>query len=387
MNSKPLISISLAAGLAFVPASAFAAEDDTSAPIEVPAVPSLLLAESAAESLGFDPGTIAEELAAEVQLAIDNGVIAPELVEFVVQAAEETQIKDTYADNVSAATEEWKAEEAAWLEAESEVVASAPLTCAEDPNCKTEMGKTMSAIAAEGLLAQVQARVDEALALPPRERGAALREMGEDIREMRARLQSALSGTPAQDSDDSTESSSDDEYANELRALLERRGIAASNVTDLDADIMERLAEVLTGDDDILENEDARYEDDDDDYSESELLSELEEERRELLEEIEEERRELLEERREAAEEAEEERREAAEEAEEERREAAEEAREERREAAEEAREERREAAEEAEEERREAAEEAREERREAAESRDDDEEEDDDQDDDQDDD
>jgi hypothetical protein len=307
MHTKLALSAAVIASLTLAPSAAFAEE-----PAANPET-STAVVQSAAEALGFDPGTIAEELASEINTAITDGVIKPEIIKAVIEAAADpVETQSLYDSNLDTSTEDWKSEEDVWLEAESEVASSVTESCVDDPTCKTEIGKTIAAVAVEGVLAQVQARVDSALALPPQQRGEALQEMGKDIRELRARMQ-RVSGSSAGDDGDRDDSVEDIQEAQEF---LERRGVAVQNVSDLDADIMERLAEALTGDDDILE---VGFDDD-----ERSLIKELEEERRENAEE----------ERRENAEEAEEERRENAEEAEEERRENAEE---ERRENAEEA--------------------------------------------------
>lgn len=225
MPTKTLTSLAAVIALTFAPATiAFA--DETAAD------PAATVLEAATSTIDLDLGTLAETLTAEIALAIENNVISAETVNAVLAAGEAAtqEIADANLDS-------WTAEEPVWIEAEQTVAAAA--TCdINDPTCAADVGATVQVLATEKLLATIQARIDEVLALPESERARELQDLGEDVSKLRARL----NGTASSDDDD------DDLY--ELRSGARERS------SGYDDDIEERLAEVLFGDDDFLDDRD-----------------------------------------------------------------------------------------------------------------------------------
>lgn len=226
MPTKTLTSLAAVIALTFVPATiAFA--DETAAD------PAATVLEAATATIDLELGTLAETLTAEIALAIENNVISAETVNAVLAAGEAAtqEIADANLDS-------WTAEEPVWIEAEQTVAAA--VTCdINDPTCAADVGATVQVLATEKLLATIQARIDEVLALPESERARELQDLGEDVSKLRARL----NGTASSDDDD------DDD-------LYELRSGARERSSGYDDDIEERLAEVLFGDDDFLDGGD-----------------------------------------------------------------------------------------------------------------------------------
>jgi len=227
MLTKTLTSLAAVFALTVAPTSiAFADETATD--------PAATLLEAATATIDLDLGTLAETLTAEIALAIENDVISAETVNAVL-AAGEAATKEIADANL----ESWTAEEPVWIEAEETAAAAATCDVA-DPNCAADVGATVQVLASEKLLATIQARIDEVLALPETERARELKDLGEDVSKLRARL----NGTVLPDDDD------DDDDLYELRSEARERS------SSYDEDIAERLAEVLYGDDDILDGGD-----------------------------------------------------------------------------------------------------------------------------------
>ena len=217
--------------------------------------------EAVADSISLDLGTLAEELTAEIAEAISAGVIASETVEIVlaaVDAGNPDEVSSVLEAQTAANSEQWSAESEVWLTAESEVVESGVEECAaDDSSCRVAVASTVTALVSERLMSQIQARISEVLALPEEERNDELEEMSEAVQELRERL-SLLARQP-DPGDDSP--------------LDGRRLDAENNFRAIDEDIAEELAEIVTGDDDILDDwfddDDSFEREDDDDVDDS----------------------------------------------------------------------------------------------------------------------